>query len=83
MDASDAGNGHYSLLLTRSEALVLFEWLYRVDGEDRDLGIVDQAEQRVLWDIVASFERVLVEPLDPNDEAIIDAARRAVRDPTE
>ena len=51
MDACAAGNGNYSILLTGSEALVFFEWLSRAHGEDRDLGIDDQAEQQVLWDI--------------------------------
>ena len=62
---------------------MFFEWLSRVHGEDRDLGIVDQAEQRVLWDIEALLETLLVEPFDRDYDVLLEAARRGVRDPTD
>ena len=53
-----------SLNLSADEALVLFEFLWRY-GDSGQLEIVDQAEQRALWDLCALLEKVLVEPLDP------------------
>lgn len=59
--------------LTSDEALVLFEWLAHFDsvaGLD-----VNSAEQQVLWEIEAQLERKLVEPLAPNYEVLLQAAR--------
>lgn len=69
-----------SIDLNPDEALVLFEFLSRYSESDR-LETVDQAEQRILWDICALLERVLVEPLDPNYGELLAAARERVRDP--
>ena len=55
-----------SLIFSRSEALVLFEWLHRLEDAGDDLtrvGFQDQAEQRVLWDMSACLERALIEPV--------------------
>jgi hypothetical protein len=64
------------LRLTTAEALVLFEWLAAAnDGKQL---IVDEAEQRVLWDLESQLETKLVEPLMPNYAELVDAAKRAV-----
>jgi hypothetical protein len=70
------------LELSRDEALVLFEWLARfnkADGRDFE----DQAEQRVLWDMEAKLESVLVEPFDPKYSELLAQARARVRGPEE
>lgn len=67
-----------TLRLSQDEALVLFEWLQRVD--DRDDGWVDQAEQRAVWDLTAALERQLVAPFAADYQAQLDAARGRVRD---
>ena len=73
-----------TLQLTNAEALVLFEWLARVDSsesltfEDQ----ADQAEQEVLWRVECMLERALVEPFEANYNELLDEARRQVRDST-
>ena len=69
-----------SLDLTPDEALVLFELVSRYSDSDR-LETVDQAEQRVLWNLCARLEKALVEPFDPDYAALLAAARHRLRDP--
>lgn len=68
--------------LSREEALVLLEWLSRLNKTGNS-AFVDQAEQRVLWDLEAMLEANLAEPFHPNYDELLAAARAAVRDPTE
>jgi hypothetical protein len=71
-----------SLDLTRAEAIVLFDWLSRFnDAEQREF--VDQAEQRVLWDLEAMLESNLSEPFDPRYAELLAEARAKVRDQAE
>lgn len=67
-----------SLRLTRAEALVLFEWLARVDDAG-NLPVEDPAEQQVLWRLEGQLESILLEPLAPNYREALEAARRQVR----
>jgi hypothetical protein len=73
---------HVTLNLTRDEAIVFFEWLARFNAEE-GRQFEDQAEQRVLWNLEASLESTLVEPLEPDYAQILVAARSRVRDPSE
>ena len=68
-----------ALELSREEALVLFEWLTRFDHTG-DAAFVDRAEERVLWDLHARLEAVLVEPLDSRYEELLALARAKMRD---
>jgi hypothetical protein len=61
------------------EALVLFEWLSRHDDPNA-LEFQDQAEQRVLWDLLAHLESALVAPLLPDYQDRLAKARAEVRD---
>jgi hypothetical protein len=70
-----------TLELTNAEALVLFEWLARVDSS-KLLPFEDQAEQEVLWRVECMLERLLVEPFEPNYAELLAEARRRVRDST-
>ena len=70
--------GPISVTFSVAEALVLFEFLTRSEERQR-FEIVDDAEQRALWDLEAEFERVLVEPLDPTYDKFLAEARRLVR----
>lgn len=63
--------------LLREEALVLFEFLART-SKDTTKNVTHKAEEIVLWDIEAQLERRLVEPLQPDYEAILEAARAIV-----
>ena len=69
------------LSLSRDEAVVLFEFLSRY-SDDGQLHIVDQAEQRVLWDMCASLDSQLHEPISPDYEDVLRKARDSVRDST-
>lgn len=71
------------LELSRDEALVLFDWITRFNNRDEETSFEDQAEQRVLWNLEAMLEQVLVEPFDSNYEAILAKARAKVRDSQE
>lgn len=70
-----------SIGLSRDEALVLFEWLARTGTAEHPADFEDQAERRVLWDIGAKLESVLVEPLREDYAELLFAARTRVRDP--
>lgn len=70
------------LRLSRDEALVLFEWLYRNDVTTNDFAdlVEDQAEQRALWNLTCLLERELVEPFPPQYAELIEQARAGLRD---
>jgi hypothetical protein len=66
--------------LSKSEALVLFEFLVRINQKADEGMFEDQAEQRVLWDLEASLEKQLSEPFRPDYSELINKARQEVRD---
>jgi hypothetical protein len=69
------------LVLNQHEALVLYEFLTRGQEKADDYSTIeDQAELRVLWDVQAMLESVLVEPLSPDYVALLAEARSKVRD---
>ena len=68
-----------SIGLTKDEALVLFEFLSRFSSQDV-LEIQDQAEERALWNLACSLEKVLAEPFSGRWMEIISAARERLRD---
>lgn len=68
-----------SLDLSRAEALVLFELLARYDTEDK-IDVVDQAEQRVLWNLSSMLEKLLTEPFLSNYAELLAQACEEVRD---
>ena len=63
--------------LTKEEAIVLSELLYRVS--EKQTLYEDIAEQYVLWSIEAQLDTLLVEPLMENYPEIIKASRKTVR----
>ncbi len=65
--------------LSQNEALVLFEYLSRCD-QDGNYQFVDQAEQRVLWDLVCLLEKQLVTILDSRYDELVEQARKSVRE---
>ncbi|MFI7425894.1 hypothetical protein ACIBPB_02790 [Micromonospora sp. NPDC049836] len=70
------------LRLSRDEALVLFEWLYRTDETTNDFAdlVEDQAEQRALWNLTCPLERELVEPFSPQYAGRVEQSRARLRD---
>ena len=72
-------DGEVVLQLTADEALVLFAFASRFSDMDR-LEIVDQAEERALWNLCCYFERQLVQPFEGDYGEQLAAARDRLRD---
>ncbi len=66
-----------SLRLSRAEALVLFEWLARVDGAGA-IPTEHPAEELVMWQLEAQLEKLLHEQFLPTYGESLEAARREV-----
>ena len=66
--------------LTIEETIVLFDWLTRFNKGNHKLLFKDQAEQRVLWDLESSLEKVTNVTFDSNYSEILKQAREKVRD---
>lgn len=79
MADGSSNRGTVRLELTRAEALVLFEWLARLNASE-SLPFEDPAEQQVIWKPEGKLERTLVEPLAPNYRQLLAEARRKVRE---
>jgi hypothetical protein len=69
-----------TLELCADEALVLFDWLARTSDAREPVPFVDQAEQRVFWDMECMLESALVEPFSADYGFLLEAARSRVRD---
>lgn len=67
------------LPITIDEAIVLFELLHRYSNTDK-LNIVDQAEQRALWNLCCVFEKHFTLSLNGSYEEILETARARLRD---
>ena len=65
--------------LTGEAALVLYDWLTRFN-QRAETTCADQAEERVLFDLEALLEKVLVAPLQPDYAVLVAQARSHVRD---
>jgi hypothetical protein len=71
-----------SIELKNDEILVLFEFLHRI-GEDRQVAFHDQAEQRVLWDLLASLEAAIPQLFSADYAEQLQEARERLRDATD
>ena len=68
--------------MSSNEALVLFEWVHRNENLDTRLdhvGVADEAERTVLWNLSASLETVLVAPFQADYLDALESARAALR----
>jgi hypothetical protein len=77
MAANEKEVARVQITLNPDEALVLFEWLSRVN-EGEELSFEHPAEQRVLWDLEATLETKLVALLEPNYDELLQGARDAI-----
>lgn len=68
-----------SIALSSAQALVLFDWLTRCDDEG-SFTYVHDAEERVVWELQAQLEKLLVEPFDPGYAYLLEKARADVVD---
>lgn len=73
-------NKNVSLKLSSSEAIVLLEWLTKFNQKEHPLLFEDQAEERVLFDLEASLEKIISETFDVNYCEILARARQEIRD---
>ncbi len=73
------GENHIEIVISRAEALVLFELLAKFD-QTNTLRISDTSEAKVLLKLLGSLEKKLVEPFYPNYLDVLDAARASLRD---
>jgi hypothetical protein len=67
-----------TIQLSGDEALVLFDWIGRFN-ENGESTFHDQAEERVLWIIEGSLEKVLVAPFAGNYRELLSQARDRLR----
>lgn len=67
-----------TITLTDDEALVLFELLSRFNDTD-SLATEDQAEKRVLWNLLCLMEREIVTSFASNYHELLTAARNRLR----
>lgn len=72
-------NSEVNITRTADEALVLFEFLSRYSDSEQ-LNIVDQAEQRALWNLCCIFEKKSVAPFDMEYGQALSEARARLRD---
>jgi hypothetical protein len=73
--AEDESKRTIHLQLSRDAALVLFEWIHRVEDEGRFRQVVrGSAEVVALWALSATLEKTLPEPSDPNYGDLVRAA---------
>lgn len=69
-----------TIKLSKDEALVLFEFLSRINEKELKEIFEDQAEQKTLWILEGQLEKQLVEPFKPDYKDIIKEARNRIRD---
>jgi hypothetical protein len=63
-----------SIGFTRDEALVLFEWLARLDDAPNKPQI-DDAEQKVVWSLESKLEQLLAEIVEPEYKKLLAEAK--------
>lgn len=64
--------------LTDDQALVLFEWLARLDAAEA-FPVEDPAEEQVLWCLHGQLEKVLSEPFRADYRELVEQARARVK----
>jgi hypothetical protein len=69
--------GTMKLELTDDQALVLFEWLARLDERDA-FPVEDPAEQQVLWCLHGQLEKALSQPFRTDYRELVAQARARV-----
>ncbi|MBO9620562.1 MAG: hypothetical protein J7539_16175 [Niabella sp.] len=73
-------NKNVFLKLSNNEAFVLLEWLAKFNQKEHPLLFEDQAEERILFDIESSLEKIMSEPFKENYLESLSRARQEIRD---
>jgi hypothetical protein len=63
---------------SKDEALVLFEWLSNFD-DLKNKPMMDDAEQKVLWNLEAKLEPLLVEIVKPEYKKLVIEAKERLK----
>ena len=71
---------HITITFSKQEAIVFFELISRLNEKLPKTLLEDQSEQKMLMDLEALLEKNLTEPLEKEYPAILDEARKSVRD---
>lgn len=69
-----------NLIISKDEALVLFDFLARFNEAEHSEVFEDQAEQKTLWVLEGQLEKQLIEPFKLDYKVIIKEARNKIRD---
>ncbi|MCA8974968.1 MAG: hypothetical protein KDC98_09615 [Planctomycetes bacterium] len=69
---------HHEIRLDADSALVLFEFLSRLEDDDKQ-SIDDASEEFVLSRVHGFLQRALVEPLKPDYRELLEQARSRIR----
>ena len=69
-----------NIRFSSEEALVLLEWLSRVDPAGNPRNIAHPSEQRILWDLEAILERQISQPFSHEYKVLLEKARKTVAD---
>ncbi|HQZ25368.1 MAG TPA: hypothetical protein PLD18_08720 [Flavobacterium sp.] len=67
-----------NIKITKNEALVLFDFLSRLNQNDNIDFFEDKAEKILLWNIEAELEKELEDIFDSNYKLILEKARREI-----
>lgn len=69
-----------TIKLGKDEALVIFEFLSRINEKELKEIFEDQAEQKTLWILEGQLEKQLIELFKPEYKDIVREARNKIRD---
>ena len=72
------GNSKLKIELSKDEALVIFDWLYRLIETEKKTSTKLSAEYQALANLEALLERQLAEPFCLNYQQIIEDARSRI-----
>lgn len=64
--------------LPKDDALILFDWLARFN--EGSIHTTDEVEKQILFNLEATFEKLLVEPFAANYNEIIALTKARIRD---
>lgn len=73
-------NDDLELRLTSDEALVLFDWIHRMEDERyANVPVAHKGELAALWHLNAVLETVVVESFSADYRELVEAARERLR----
>lgn len=72
------GNSKLIIEINKDEALVIFDWLYRLIETEKKTSTKLSAEYQALANLEALLEQQLAEPFDPNYQQIVEDARSRI-----